>query len=282
MCSRDSECENLRAQAARQSALISSLQSRLQAAENREQNVQQRCDSTIDTIQREKRSADERCKELLAKIQHLETHLATEEAQKEQARNQLCDFLKRLSHCLGMEACDNAQLTTDCVFARAEELMTDLQRSKSKVTSTCDTLSSCENELLNLKSLANIEKQRLTAQLESASNHEHELESRCRQYERDLHINRDRLTESEINAEKLKEELRGFESRCHRLQSNLDRVQNDRLQFLRCLANLLAVPEPCETLIKDKTREILSENKTMHAVSIQHSNPTSQIKIFYI
>jgi len=61
--------ENLRAQAARQTALIGSLQSRLQAAENREQSVQVRCDSTIQTIQREKRSSDERNKELLCKIQ---------------------------------------------------------------------------------------------------------------------------------------------------------------------------------------------------------------------
>lgn len=194
--------------------------------------------------------------------------MANEESQKEQARNQMCDFLKRMSMCLGMEACDSAQLTTDCVIARGEEVMTELQRTKSKLSSTCDTLSSCENELSNLKSLANIEKQRLTAQLDSTSNHEHELEARCRQYERDLHLNRDRLTESEINGEKLKEELRGFESRCHRLQSNLDRVQNDRLTFLRCLANTLTIPEPCETLIKDKLREILNDNKTMHSVII--------------
>ncbi|XP_058980874.1 coiled-coil domain-containing protein 170-like [Musca domestica] len=279
LCSRESEVENLRAQAARQTALISSLQSRLHASENREESVQQRCDSTIQTIQREKRSADERSKELLSKIQHLETHLANEEAQKEQARNQLCDFLKRLSICLGMEACDSATLTTDCVIARGEELMTELQRTKAKLASTCDTLSSCENELSNLKSLSNIEKQRLTAQLDSTTNHEHELESRCRQYERDLHLNRDRLTESEINAEKLKEELRGFESRCHRLQSNLDRVQSDRLSFLRSLANTLNIPEPCETLIKDKTREILNDNKAMHSqihslreqISCEHS-----------
>lgn len=230
--------------------------------------MQTRCDTTIQTIQREKRSADERSKELLAKIQHLENHLSNEETQKEQARNQLNELVKRLSISFGMEACDNAHLTTDCILNRAEELMTELQRTKAKVNSTCDTLSSCENELLNLKSLANIEKQRLTAQLESASNREHDLESRCRQYERDLQMQRDRLSESEINAEKLKDELRGFESRCHRLQTNLDRVQTDRLQFLRCLANHLNLSEPCETLIKDKLRELLNENKNMHEVNI--------------
>ncbi|KAM7352326.1 uncharacterized protein ACRADG_004909 isoform 2-T2 [Cochliomyia hominivorax] len=264
LCTKDVECENLRAQIARQSTLISSLQSRLQASENREQSVQSRCDATIQTIQNEKRSADERCKELLVKIQHLENHLSNEETQKEQAHNQLNDFLRRLSICFGMEVCENAHLNTECIFARAEELITELQRTKAKVNSTCDTLSSCENELLNLKTLANIEKQRLSAQLESAGNHEHELETRCRQYERDLQMHKERFSESEMNFQKLKDELRGFESRCHRLQTHLDRVQNDRLQFLRCLANHLNLTEPCETLIKDKLVKFLDETRSLH------------------
>ncbi|EDW90301.2 coiled-coil domain-containing protein 170 isoform X1 [Drosophila yakuba] len=267
LCSKDADIENLRAQAARQTALIGSLQSRLQNSESREHAVQARCDSTIQTVQREKRSSDERNKELICKIQHLESHVASEESQKDQVKAQLHDLLRRLSIGLGMDVCDgnqNSHATPECIISRAEEVMVELQRSKAKVSSTCDTLSSCENELLNLKSLANIEKQRLTAQLDGAGNHNHELEGRCRQYERDLQIQRDRLTESEINGEKLKEELRGFESRCHRLQNNLDRTQGDRLQFLRGLSNLLNVPEPCETLIKDKLRETLAENQAMH------------------
>ncbi|XP_028898145.2 coiled-coil domain-containing protein 170 [Zeugodacus cucurbitae] len=264
LAARESECENLRAQAARQSALISSLQNRLQTAESREQSMQTRCDSTIHTIQREKHSSDERNKELQCKIQHLENHLAAEEQQKEQARAQLNDSLRRLTTCLGVDLCENVHPTPECVLNRAEEVMIELQRTKAKASSTCDTLSSCENELMNLKSLANIEKQRLSAQLEGITNHNHGLEGRCRQYERDLQLQRDRLTESEISGEKLKEELRGFESRCHRLQNNLDRTQSERLQFLRCLANQLNVPEPCETLIKEKVRDMLGENQTMH------------------
>ncbi|KAH8419394.1 hypothetical protein KR222_010367, partial [Zaprionus bogoriensis] len=265
LCGKEADVESLRAQAARQTALIGSLQSRLQAAESREQSVQARCDATIQTLQREKRCSDERNKELLCKVQHLEAHATSEESHKEQAKAQLHDLLRRLSVCLGMEVCEGSHATPECVVSRAEELMIELQRAKAKVSSTCDTLSSCENELLNLKSLANIEKQRLSAQLDGAGNHNHELEGRCRQYERDLQLQRDRLTESEINGEKLKEELRGFESRCHRLQNNLDRIQADRLQFLRGLSNLLNVPEPCETLIKDKLRELLGENQALHA-----------------
>ncbi|XP_017856863.1 PREDICTED: coiled-coil domain-containing protein 170 [Drosophila arizonae] len=263
LCGRESDVENLRAQAARQTALIASLQSRLQAAEQREHAVQTRCDATIETLQREKRCSDERNKELICKLQHVEAHAASEESHKEQAKTQYHELLRRLSACLGLD--ENVHASAECVVSRVEELVIELQRAKAKVTSTCETLSSCENELLNLKSLANIEKQRLSAQLDGAGNHNHELEGRCRQYERDLQIQRDRLTESEINGEKLKEELRGFESRCHRLQNNLDRIQGDRLQFLRNLSHLVNVPEPCETLIKDKLRELLGENQALQA-----------------
>lgn len=40
LCAKDNECETMRAQSARQSALIISLQQRLQATETREKNLQ--------------------------------------------------------------------------------------------------------------------------------------------------------------------------------------------------------------------------------------------------
>lgn len=63
------------------------------------------------------------------------------------------------------------------------------------------------------------------------------------------------------------EELRGFESRSCRLQSSLDRVQSDRLVFLKNVGSIINVSEPCESLIKDKVREIMNENQTMCNVS---------------
>lgn len=255
------------AQATRQSALSGSLQSRLQAAENREHSIQSRCDSTINTIQREKRCIDDKSKELICKINELESNLAQEESQKEHAKAHLQDLIRKLSSCFSMDVCDPNHLSPECIINRAEEIMAELHRTKSKIASTCETLSSCETELLNLKTIANSDKQRLNAQLEVSHNHHHELENRCRQLERDLQIARDRLTESEITGDKMREELRGFESRCHRLQNNLDRLQTDRMQFLRSLASLLSLPEPCETLIKDKIRDILNENQNQHTVS---------------
>lgn len=71
------------------------------------------------------------------------------------------------------------------------------------------------------------------------------------------------------------EELRGLESRCHRIQNNMDRIQSDRLQFLRQVASIINVPEPCETLIKDKLRELTNHNQVLHTVMIVVSNITS-------
>lgn len=69
-----------------------------------------------------------------------------------------------------------------------------------------------------------------------------------------------------LNLTYLTEELRGFESRCCRLQTNLDRVQNDRLVFLKNIGSIINVPEPCESLIKDKIRDLCNDNQAMHNV----------------
>lgn len=63
------------------------------------------------------------------------------------------------------------------------------------------------------------------------------------------------------------EELRGFESRCCRLQNSYDRLQTERLQFLRTLATIVGVNEPCENNIRDKVREITNHNQSLHDVS---------------
>lgn len=176
--------------------------------------------------------------------------------------------MRRLCLCLAIDVCDASNLTPELVLAKAGEIVDELQRLRTKLTTTCDTLHNCESELLNNKTAACADKQRLQQQMESMQLHSQDLENRCRQSERDLQLTRDRLAECEGNADKLREELRGFESRCCRLQNSLDRFQNDRLLYLRNLATIVSVPEPCETLIKDKTRDIVNDNQTLQTVSL--------------
>jgi hypothetical protein len=50
-------------------------------------------------------------------------------------------------------------------------------------------------------------------------------------------------------------------------------VQNDRLVFLKNIGSIINVSEPCESLIKDKIRDIMNENQTMHNVRVHaHAN----------
>lgn len=86
LCARDAECETLRTQTARQSALIGSLQAKLQVLENRERTNQARAENAIQTLQREKKILDDRIKDLVARTRRLEGDLASEENQREQIR----------------------------------------------------------------------------------------------------------------------------------------------------------------------------------------------------
>lgn len=236
-------------------------------------------------LQREKKSFEDKSKELVSRNRRLEGDLATEETHREQARYfstkienfisfsiktafrcQLQDLVRRLCLCLGIDPCESNQLTPETVVAKATDIVAEVQRLRTKLGTTCETLHGCEAELLNTRTTACSDKQRLQAQVETLQALSQDLETRCRQAERDLQITRDRLAECDVSGNKLREELRGFESRCCRLQNNLDRFQNDRLQFLRNIASILCVPEPCETLIKDKIREILLENQSQHTV----------------
>lgn len=258
----------MRAQTARQTTLIGSLQSRLQATEARERNFQQRSESNTQTLTRDKKCLEEKSKDLCGRVRRLESELQTEEAHKEQARVHFQDLVRRLCLCLAIDVCDSSHLTPEAVIVKAGEIVAELQRLRTKMGATCETLNSCEAELLNVKSLACAEKQRMQSQIESLQSLAQDLENRSRQAEKNVQMTRDRLAECEVNGEKLREELRGFESRCCRLQNNIDRFQSDRLTFMRAVASTIGVPEPCETLIKDKVREITHENQTIQTVNL--------------
>lgn len=269
LCAKDTECETLRAQTARQTTMISSLQSRIQATEMREKTLAQKSEVTITSLQRDKRCLEEKNKDLCARLRRLECDLSTEESQKEGLRTQLHDIIRRLALCLGMDVCETTHLSPDAVLSKAGDMVTELQKMRMKVTASCETITSCEAELLNMRSSSVSDRQRMQSQLDGLQSLNQDLESRIRQMEKELLMTRDRLTESEVGGDKLREELRGFESRCGRLQNNIDRFQGDRLQFLRAIATTISVNEPCETLIKDKIREMVTQHQQMHNVSGQ-------------
>lgn len=202
LCIKDNECETLRAQSARQSALIMSLQQRLQATETREKHIQARSEQTSHTLQREKRGLEEKVKEMCSKQRRLEIDLSSEEALREQAKQHLCELVRKLACCMGMDL--NDSLTPDCVLTKTNDIVNELQRLRTKLTATCESLTSCEAELHTMRNASNTERCNLTAQIESLKTITTGLEARCKTTERDLQLTRDRLTETDMGADKLR------------------------------------------------------------------------------
>ncbi|XP_049278721.1 coiled-coil domain-containing protein 170 isoform X1 [Anopheles funestus] len=264
LCAKEGECESLRAQSARQTSLIGSLQQRLAAAEQREKTLHSRSETVVHTLHRDKGHLEDKIKELSGKLHRLQCELTKEEGLRDQARCQLQDLVRRLCLVLGVDVCDGAHLTPECVLAKTGETVTEVQRLRAKLAGTCENLSSTESELLSTKAAASAEKTRLHSQIEALQSLSQGLEGRCRQAERDLQVTRDRLAECEVNGDKLREELRGFESRCCRLQNSYDRLQTERLQFLRTIATIVGVSEPCENNLRDKIRDLTNHNQALH------------------
>lgn len=147
-------------------------------------------------------------------------------------------------------------------------MVAELQRLRTKLAATCENLTTCESELINTRSISTSEKERLKSQIEHLESITKELECKCQHEEKNVEMTRNRLSEIETCNDKLREELRGLESRSGRLQNTIDRFQSDRLQFLRNIASIINVPEPCETLIKDKVREMVNEIQSLHNVGL--------------
>lgn len=265
LTARDADAENLRAQTVRQSTHITSLQTRLQAIEQRERSGQAQSEAAITQLQRDKRSAADAVKELTARCRRLESDLSTEEQARESLRAQLHDLIRRLCLCLAIDVCDSSHLNGDTVLNKCAEVVAELQRLRTQLSGATESLHNTESELLTVKSSACADKQRQTLQLDATQAMNAELEARARQAERELQCTRDRLADAEVCGNKLREELRGFESRCSRLQTVVDRTQADRLQFLRTMAGQLGVPEPCETLIRERVCEMRDEAQAQQA-----------------
>ena len=150
LLSKENECETLRSQSARQTSLISSLQHRLQAAETREKSLHVKSEAMIKGLQHDKKHMEDKCKELCSKIRRLEHDCNAEEKHKDHARAALHELIRRLALCLGMDVCDGTQLTSECVLTKAGEVVGEMQRLRTKLAGTCETLTSAEAEMINI------------------------------------------------------------------------------------------------------------------------------------
>lgn len=268
LCARDSECKALKTQISRQSVLIESLRSRLLATEQREKSTEAKAAGALQALNGEKGSLEDRVRELTARIRSLESDLSFEESGREQTSNRLQDLKKRLCLCLGIEICSESHtdISSDIIVTKAGDVAAEVQRLRHKLASTCDSLHSCESELLAARTEFCGEKQRLQQHIENHQTTNRNAELRCKQFENDLKLTREHLAESQGERDALREEVRDFEMRCNRLQTTVEMFESEKTQFLQCLASLISLPEPCETMIKEKIRSIWSEHQALQTV----------------
>ncbi|KAK9680112.1 hypothetical protein QE152_g39349 [Popillia japonica] len=279
------EADQLREQNARQNAVIISLKKRLSELEERERSLyaaQGRNEIAIQTLQRDNKYQDDRAKELDKKIRNLEMDLTTEEQKKETARNAFQDLVRRLSVALGTEPCESAHMSTEALVHKASELVQELSRLRNRNLTCNDTLATLEIELRTCRE--NLERtiadkeclQRQSASqlldLDRLKQEKDAIELHQRVTERELLEVKDKLVASnrslgsagtniaqqESTICQLKDEIRIREEKCQK-------IQHDHHKYLEMVSGMLCTPghfvETCETAIKDRIRELITENK---------------------
>ncbi|KAG6455054.1 hypothetical protein O3G_MSEX009017 [Manduca sexta] len=280
------EIDHLREQNARQNAIISSLKKKIQDLEELHRNLQAaqgRSDLTVQTLQRDNRYSEEKIKDLEKKLRSLELECHNEEQQKENARCQFHDLIRRLSAALDADFCDSTHThSPESLIIKAAELVQEITRLKNKCMNTMENLSSLEQDLRSCRDAlerSNADKEILQRQLSSQlldierlKQEKESLAVQNRVIERELHEARDKLTHCTKNLNVVTDNVNQNESMIVQLKEDLrhrdekyQRLQAEFRNTMESIAILLSLPtrfvEAHESTIKDRIREILSDNK---------------------
>ncbi|XP_070168634.1 coiled-coil domain-containing protein 170 isoform X2 [Polyergus mexicanus] len=279
------EADQLREQAARQNSVISSLKKRIQELEDRERNLyasQGRSEITIQGLQRDVKYHEEKVREYDKKIRQLERNISEEIQLKERARLNLQDFVRRLAHALNVEYCETAHHSPEMVIHKAEELVQEVNRLRTKSTNVETQLTGVEVDFRTCRDAlehATMEKEQLqrqvAVQLVDIDRLRQEKECAEMQYrvaEKDMNDLRDKLVNANRSLTSATGNISNQEALICQLREDLkareektQRVQNDSRHFLESLAILVSTPnrfvESHENAIKDRIREILADNK---------------------
>lgn len=207
------EIDHLREQNARQNAIISSLRKKIQDLEEIQRNLQAshgRSEITVQTLQRDNRYCEEKIKDLEKKLRSLELECHTEEQQKENARSQFHDLIRRMSAALESDFCDTTHThSPESLIIKAAELVQEITRLKNRCMNTTENLSTVEQELRSCRDAlerSNTDKEmlqrQLTGQLLDLERLKQEKESLCvqnRVIDRELHEAREKLSNCSKN-----------------------------------------------------------------------------------
>ncbi|XP_063533183.1 coiled-coil domain-containing protein 170 isoform X1 [Cydia strobilella] len=280
------EIDHLREQNARQNAVISSLRKKIQDLDEIQRNLQAaqgRSDMTVQTLQRDNRYYDDKIKDLEKKLRTLELECHNEEQQKENARCQFHDLVRRLSAALDAEFCDTTHThSPESLIIKAAELVQEITRLKNKCINTTENLSSVEQDFRSCRDAlerANADKDMLQRQvtsqlleLERLRQEKESLSVQTRVLDRELHEAREKLSHCSKNLSVVTDNVNQNESMIGQLKEDLrhrdekyQRLQTEFRNTMESIAILLSLPtrfvEAHESTIKDRIREILSDNK---------------------
>ncbi|KAJ8953106.1 hypothetical protein NQ318_013450 [Aromia moschata] len=279
------EADQLREQAARQNAIISSLKKRVHDLEERERNLtaaQGRHEIALQTAHRDIRYNEEKVKELEAKARNLEIDLHAEEQKKESARLHFQDFVRRLSVALGTDVIDSAHISPEALVHKATELVQETSRLRNRAGTITDTLSAVEIDLRTCKENLDrcmadkecLQRQSATQilELDRLRQEKESLEMQHRVMERELMELREKLTMSNRSLGNANDNVAQHEAMICQLRDDLKakddkllRLQSEGKHTLESLAILLSAPsrfvESLESSIKDRIHEIINENK---------------------
>ncbi|CAK1601003.1 unnamed protein product [Parnassius mnemosyne] len=280
------EIDHLREQNARQNAIISSLKNKIQNLEETQRDLQasqNRSDLNLQTLQRDNRYAEEKIKDLEKKIRSLELECHNEEQQKENARCQFQDLVRRLSAALESDFCDTTHThSPESLIIKASELVQETARLKNKCLNITESLSTIEqdlrscrdslersnadkdilqrqlsSQLLDIERLKQ-EKESLTVQNRVLERELHEAREKLSHCTKNLNVVTDNVNQNETIIIQLKEDLRHRDDKYQRLQTEFRNT-------MESIAIVLSLPtrfvEAHESTIKDRIREILGENK---------------------
>ncbi|KAL4715588.1 hypothetical protein ACJJTC_009214 [Scirpophaga incertulas] len=280
------EIDHLREQNARQNAIISSLKKKIHDLEDIHRNLQAshgRSDLTVQTLQRDNRFYEEKLKDLEKKFRSLELECHNEEQQKENARCQFHDLVRRLSAALDSDFCDTSFThSPETLIIKAAELVQEITRLKNKCLNTTENLSTVEQDYRSCRDAlerANTDKDMLQRQLsaqiletERLKQEKESLSVQNRVIERELHEAREKLSHCSKNLTVITDNVNQNESIILQLKEDLrhrdekyQRLQTEFRSTMESIAILLSLPtrfvEAHESTIKDRIREILSDNK---------------------
>lgn len=142
-----------------------------QDLEERERNLyatQGRSEITLQSLHRDLKYHEDKHREYEKKICQLEHHMAEEIEMKDRARLNLHDFVRRLAHALNSEFCDSTHHSPELVIHKAEELVQEVNRLRTKTTTVESHLTSVEVEAKSIRDgldRANIDRDQMQRQI---------------------------------------------------------------------------------------------------------------------